>query len=173
MITKQEKIDAIYNKIANKDLSFGCRIMLKNQEIVMENQPVEYGTLENYEVVWSIIGRYWTLYWWWVTVEIEKIYFNDSFYSEEEVSDGFKEEFSFNEDDEEKDWNLEIIGHPVMIGDVIDYINEDIYPGAGYDQVFYHSWESVVDVVNLWGEKRKPIEDQSDGCINFIYSLIS
>jgi hypothetical protein len=36
-------------------------------------------------------------------VEIEKIYFNDSFYSEEEVSDGFKEEFSFDEDNEEKD----------------------------------------------------------------------
>lgn len=51
MLTQQEKIKTIYEKIANKDLSFGCRIMLKNQEIVMENQPVEYGTLEHYEVV--------------------------------------------------------------------------------------------------------------------------
>ena len=49
--SRQEMIDAIYNKIARKDLNFGCRIMLKNQEIVMENQPVEYGTLENYEVM--------------------------------------------------------------------------------------------------------------------------
>lgn len=68
---------------------------------------------------------------------------------------------------------MEIIGHPVMIGDVIDYINEDISMGAGYDQVFYHSWESVVDTIKLWEEKRKPIEEQSDKCINFIYSLIS
>jgi|GEM_PF-3479214 hypothetical protein len=51
MTTRDQKINSIYEKIANKDLSFGCRIMLKNQEIVMENQPVEYGTLENYEVV--------------------------------------------------------------------------------------------------------------------------
>ena len=50
MKTKQEKIDAIYEKIANKDLSFGCRIMLKNQEIVMDYPLVEGGTLENYEV---------------------------------------------------------------------------------------------------------------------------
>lgn len=157
MKTKQEKIDAIYEKIANKDLSFGCRIMLKNQEIVMENQPVEYGTLENYEVVWSIIGRYWTLYWWWVTVEIEKIYFNDSFYSEEEVSDGFKEEFSFDEDNEEKDWNLEIIGHPVMIGDVMEYF---------YGSVRFSEWWKC------WRKLTKPVEEQSDECIDFIYNLI-
>lgn len=157
MKTKQEKIDAIYEKIANKDLSFGCRIMLKNQEIVMENQPVEYGTLENYEVVWSIIGRYWTLYWWWVTVEIEKIYFNDSFYSEEEVSDGFKEEFSFDEDNEEKDWNLEIIGHPVMISDVMEYF---------YGSVRFSEWWKC------WRKLTKPVEEQSDECIDFIYNLI-
>ena len=157
MKTKQEKIDAIYEKIANKDLSFGCRIMLKNQEIVMENQPVEYGTLENYEVVWSIIGRYWTLYWWWITMEIEKIYFNDSFYSEEEVSDGFKEEFSFDEDNEEKDWNLEIIGHPVMLGDVMEYF---------YGSVRFSEWWKC------WRKLTKPIEDQSDDCIDFIYNLI-
>lgn len=186
MKTKQEKIDAIYEKIANKDLSFGCRIMLKNQEIVMENQPVEYGTLENYEVVWSIIGRYWTLYWWWITMEIEKIYFNDSFYSEEEVSDGFKEEFSFDEDNEEKDWNLEIIGHPVMIGDVLDFIEKNTQ-GVEPEQT---KWEGVIKIqlwcsrgkaieiftghiIFVWQNKRLPIEDQSDECIDFVYSLIS
>lgn len=158
MLTQQEKIKTIYEKIANKNLSFGCRIMLKNQEIVMENQPVEYGTLEHYEVVWSIIGRYWTLYWWWVTVEIEKIYFNDSFYSEEEVSDGFKEEFSFNEDDEEKDWNLEIIRHPVMLGDVMEYF---------YGSIRFSEWGKC------WRKLTKPIEDQSTECIDFVYDLIS
>lgn len=180
--SRQEMIDAIYEKIANKDLSFGCRIMLKNQEIVMENQPVEYGTLENYEVVWSIIGRYWTLHWWRVTVEIEKIYFNDSFYSEEEVSDGFKEEFSFNEDDEEKDWNLEIIGHPVMIGDVMDYIEN-----ITLDKIYSYIWvkkeeipdlilqktkDAMMKIFPLWKQKRLPIEDQPDECIDFIYNLI-
>ena len=182
MLTKQQKIDAIYAKIANKDLGFGCRIMLKNQEIVMENQPVEYGTLENYEVIWDIIGRYWTLYWWLITMEIEKIYFNDSFYSEEEVSEGFKEEFSFDEDNEEKDWNLEIIGHPVMIGDVMDYIEN-----ITLDKIYSYIWvkkeeipdlilqktkDAMMKIFPFWKQKRKPIEEQSDDCIDFIYNLI-
>ena len=185
-MNRQQKIDTIYEKIANKDLSFGCRIMLKNQEIVMENQPVEYGTLENYEVVWSIIGRYWTLYWWWITMEIEKIYFNDSFYSEEEVSDGFKEEFSFDEDNEEKDWNLEIIGHPVMIGDVMDFFEEHSETDEGtvtqWDGVktikMWCTKEKKIEILNynlflVWKKKRNPIEEQSNECIDFIYNLIS
>lgn len=185
MLTKEQKINTIYNKIARKDLSFGCRIMLKNQEIVMENQPVEYGTLENYEVMWDIIGRYWTpLYWWWITMEIEKIYFNDSFYSEEEVSDSFKEEFSFNEDDEEKDWNLEIIGHPVMIGDVISWIEnkwENKFPyqesaeeaGKLYSHMRDYFNNHISQLLNLWTKKQLSIEEQSNECIDFIYNLIS
>lgn len=29
MTTKQQKIDAIYEKIANKELSFGCRLIVE------------------------------------------------------------------------------------------------------------------------------------------------
>ena len=126
-ITKQEKIDAIYEKIANKELTFWCKILLES--------PSD----------WRIE---------------EDIVISDKYNSSSVRWRQYRLIL--------KDYIKEIIGNPVMIGDVLDYINEDIYPGAGYDEVFYHSWESVVDVVNLWGEKRKPIEDQSDGCINFI-----
>ncbi len=37
MITKEQKIDAIYKKIANKDLNFGCRILFKDQELDYES----------------------------------------------------------------------------------------------------------------------------------------
>lgn len=125
-ITKQEKIDIIYKKIARKDIDLWCKIKLKTGVI---NTAV-------WKPAWSLI--------------------NCLFFRQIRLD------------------NIgEIIGHPVMIGDVIDYINEDISMGAGYDQVFYHSWESVVDTIKLWEEKRKPIEEQSDKCINFIYSLIS
>jgi hypothetical protein len=34
MITKEEKIKAIYEKIANKELNFGCKIELFDNSIV-------------------------------------------------------------------------------------------------------------------------------------------
>lgn len=130
-ITKQEKIDAIYEKIANKELTFWCKILLES--------PSD----------WRIE---------------EDIVISDKYNSSSVRWRQYRLIL--------KDYIKEIIGNPVMIGDVLDYINEDIYPGAGYDEVFYHSWESVVDTIKLWEEKRKPIEDQSDDCIDFIYDLI-
>ena len=53
---------------------------------------------------------------------------------------------------------MEIIGHPVMLGDVMEYF---------YGSVRFSEWGKC------WRKLTKPIEDQSDGCINFIYSLIS
>lgn len=128
----KEKIDFIYEKIARKDLSFGCRFQGEKSSYVIQDP-------------------HWCFVWWdwWI--------YNDR--CDTELNTQIKVE--------------KIIGHPVMIGDVIDYINEDIFLGAGYDEVFYHSWESVVDVISLWEEKRKPIEEQDDECVNFIFNLIS
>lgn len=36
MLTIQQKIDAIYEKIANKELSFGCRFKVENFNICYE-----------------------------------------------------------------------------------------------------------------------------------------
>lgn len=52
----------------------------------------------------------------------------------------------------------EIIGHPVMLGDVMEYF---------YGSVRFSEWWKC------WRKLTKPVEEQSDGCINFIYSLIS
>lgn len=137
-MNRQQKIDAINDVIARKDLNFGCKTFHK--------------------VDWkrSFKARI-------ITDKIEKDY--GTFYR---VKLDSENSVTWLQEKE-----MEIIGHPVMLGDVIDYINEDIYPGAGYDHVFYHSWESVVDVVNLWEEKRKPIEDQPDDCIDYVYKLTS
>lgn len=164
MLTKQQKIDAIYEKIARKDLTFWCRIILKNQAIVLESlSAIESNCMDYYDVGWAIIGRYWTKTIWWITMEIEKIYFDEPSYNEEEVSNDFKEEFVFDENNEEKDWNLEIIGHPVMIGDVMNHL--EIFSKNKIIDVWY--------VIKHWMIKTMPIEDQSDECIDFIYSLIS
>lgn len=182
-MNREQKIEAIYEKIARKDLSFGCKIFLKNQEIVMENQPVEYGTLESYEVMWFIIGRYWTQTYWWTTMEIEKIYFNEPFYNEEEVANDFKQDFYFDENNEEKNWDLEIIGHPVMIWDLLDWIEND-YLWFAKNKTQLNSLEMNMFIAKTkdfnpshifekWEQKRLPLEEQSDECVDFVYDLIS
>ena len=57
-----------------------------------------------------------------------------------------------------------------MIGDVLDWIEKKIW-------ISNHEYEEfVINEVNttvlLRWEYLKPIEDQSDDCINYIYSII-
>ena len=64
----------------------------------------------------------------------------------------------------------EIIWHPVMIGDVLNWIDNKMWiSNQEYE-------EFVINEVNmailLWGEYLKPIDKQSDRCVDFIYSLI-
>ena len=66
----------------------------------------------------------------------------------------------------------EIIWHPVMIGDVIDYI-EPYWKGYAQDVRFSKERKRKIDIALLqWDKKREPIEAQSDECIDYVYSLI-
>lgn len=70
------------------------------------------------------------------------------------------------------DWYYEFIWHPVMIGDVIDYI-EPYWKGYAQDVRFDRERKRKIDIALLqWDKKREPIEKQSDECIDYIYSLI-
>ena len=51
--------------------------------------------------------------------------------------------------------------HPVMIWDVLDYYRGESWVNVG-----------VLTILEKWNYKRKPIEEQSDECIEFIYNLI-
>jgi len=81
----------------------------------------------------------------------------------------------------------EVIWHPVMIGDALDWIenkkfNVDTpivwfwFDDEDYDdetklfliQIYYSE-----KVCSLWEHKRKSIEEQSNGLVDFIYGLIS
>lgn len=176
-MNRQEKIDAIYEKIADKTLSFGCKISLENKEIIMETDPYEGHYSEYYEANGVITWRYWTETIEWTTLQIEKIYFYEPFYNEKDVSGAFAEEFVFDEEYEAENNNLKIIWHPVMIWDVMDYIEnnwfeddfEKIY-GVEYTPVWKINLPN--NLFNIWDEKRKPIEDQSDECVDFVYNLI-
>lgn len=67
-------------------------------------------------------------------------------------------------------YSPKIIWHPVMIGDVLDWIDKKIW-------ISNHEYEEFVIsevnmVVLLWDKYLEPIEKQSDECIDYIYSLI-
>ncbi len=117
-MTKQEKINAIYEKIADKTLSFGCRVIFR-ENIKKEYLPYESIMVDdrkNYD-------------WWVLFTDILNKYIDKK-----------------------------IIWHPVMIWDVLDYLK--------WQPEYYNIWY-------WWKNKRKPIEDQSDKCIDYIYNLIS
>lgn len=70
-----------------------------------------------------------------------------------------------------KEKEYEIIWHQVMLWDVLDWIEQK---NTEPNQLIW--WYSVGDINlnlrHLRTNKRKPIDDQSDECIDFIYSLI-
>ena len=67
----------------------------------------------------------------------------------------------------------EIIWHPVMIGDVIDWIEPYWALFAQSLNLSNERQRKIKFVLVQWHKKREPIEMQSDECIDFVYSLIS
>ena len=60
------------------------------------------------------------------------------------------------------DYRFQVIGHPIMIGDVLDWIGKDKIT----------SLNMYLNFIDERKEKREPIDAQSDKVISFIYSLI-
>lgn len=60
---------------------------------------------------------------------------------------------------------MEIIWHPVMIWDVLDWMEQRVT-----DVVWMPLFMWIMQ--STWKHKRKPIEDQSEECITYIYNLI-
>ena len=118
-MTREEKIEAIYEAMANKKRTFGCRCRRNDGEDVIfirENKTWSYLSIrENEEFTVSL---------WYVP---------------------------------------EIIWHPVMMWDVLNYCSSYI---SDWDD----SVDSQIDLLSYWGDYRLPIEDQPEECIDFVHS---
>lgn len=138
-MTREEKIKAIYKEMANKELTFGCKVKFSKW-------------------IYSIIDR-------------ENVWFLDSYKG---VDWNIRNTIVIEDGVNSRCYSIEeIIGHPVMIGDVIDWI-EPYWKGYAQDVKFSQERKRKIDIVLLqWDKKREPIEAQSDECIDFIYSLIA
>jgi hypothetical protein len=58
-----------------------------------------------------------------------------------------------------------------MIWDVLDCIEENDI--SKYRKVNWHTYSSIDDIVDMWEYKRKPIEEQNEECIDYIFDLIN
>lgn len=122
---KEEKIKAIYDKIADKTLSFGCEVNYNNPEWVKHFYVWEW------DFWWMLLWKETTIEW----------YRSCSIETEE--------------------WeDIENIWHPVMIWRC-DLLIEK-WPD------YFDEWILILD---LWEDKDKPIENQSERCIDHIYNL--
>lgn len=77
-----------------------------------------------------------------------------------------------------KQWRIKIIWHPVMIWDVLDYIDRNLFRNPSkYEWVFEIDIKArekcITSLYNyfIWNYK-KPIEKLDDNAIEFIYNLI-
>lgn len=122
-MTKEQKLDAIYEAMADKTLSQWCIVLY-------DEMP---------HLVWDMILT-----------------------SDDEIA-----ELEPIESIIESEW-YDIIGHPVRIGDVLDWYNENnpehLWCGNGKI-----NWEVIC---REWSNLRLPINEQSESCISFVYSLI-
>lgn len=161
-MTRDEKIQAIYEKIANKELTFWCRVNTEYWRIV---SIVEETADERWYIVVS----------------------EESLYNDEDIGAYYCWlRVRWLEDMESIDV-AKIIWHTVMIGDVIDWIEKkefDIHKPIPW--FWFEEDEEISDrskllliqdyyvdnIISYWDTKREPVEAQSDECIDFIYSLI-
>lgn len=158
-MTRQEKIDKIYEVIADKTLSFGCKV-----KFLMKWQlPNEDSSWYNEEMIYA------------------SMYEGLGMISE----DGDTYELDTNEDwhlfpkylcDFEA-WEVQSIWHPVMIWDVMDRVENNVSfviywnnPNmVTYDQDLSEIYENFEESYEY---KREPIENQAEECIDYVLSLI-
>lgn len=120
-MTKQEKLNAIYEAMADKTLSYGCTVKTSDWRV---------------RFIWNAGANVDIVYfgWCWCCEESDEV------------------------------WDYTIIWHPVRIGDVLDY----------WDTIAYlYPERTEYTILYKWGNKRLPIDEQSDECIDYVYSLIS
>lgn len=129
-ITKEKMLEVIYEKIADKTLSFGCKVEIEYDQ--------DHHCYSDY-------------------VNIDK----NTYWKQDEYGSDIEKAEDYEIDKDRTIW------HPVLIWDVLDYKDYDIKSWNDDD------WDLIKNIIYFWKEKRKPIENQSEECIEYIYNLIN
>lgn len=147
-MNKIEKIDRIYEVVANKELSFGCKVKyfyINNGNPDGEEEFLYMGYWE------GMNGRH-----------------KHHFLSLEDNIKSVIDLWDLN-----KNW--EIIGHSVMIGDILKYIDEHHnWINKGYwksRDMEKHNFMICAIYMFMW-KYTEPIEKQKEDTIDYIYNLL-
>lgn len=150
-MTREEKIVAIYKEMANKEASFGCRY-----KFIKKYQYCDWAWFEPWDII-TLCKR-------------------DAKYEDSFLTTFFRDIALIKKNVYDY---VEIIWHPVMIGDVLDRYrtnNNDykVWEIDPYDLKSYSAFQEydIKRLLNLWTGKRTLIDEQSDECIDFVHSLI-
>lgn len=157
VMTREEKLAAIYKEMANKERSIGCKINVKYRAYYHWETGGEVSySKEDDLIVWVD----------WVARN------GDIDLSKSDLSEADPNWYI-----EELETLVEIIWHPVMIGDVLRQIrllagyalDNDLIKKSDFGNVIaQHNYR----ITQIWENFRESIEDQSDECIDYVYSLI-
>lgn len=145
--TRDEMITKIYESMARKDLSFGCRLKYgKENALYLHRESGNHYIKWEKELIVQKINIVKKIRWKSLEdkdLKIDKIYSISKY----------------------------IIWHPVMIGDVMKWFIEKFWKYSDdYDMNISHN---LIDLIHVWSVFDKPLEEQSDDCIRFIYDLMS
>ena len=148
-MTRTEKISAIYAEMANKEETFWCKVLVDTQKRFGNRLESESGIED------TIIGKIRD------PDDFRKFNLEDNWPS--------YDDWQYNNIDEEEFTCItEVIWHPVMIWDVIDWIHP-YWTGCAQDERFANERKRKINLVLLqWDKKRESIESQSDECIDYI-----
>ena len=143
-MTREQKIEAIYKEMANKEASFGCRY-----KFIKKYQYCDWAWFEPWDII-TLCKR-------------------DAKYEDSFLTTFFRDIALIKKDVYDY---VEIIWHPVMIGDVLDWI-EPYWSGYVQSVEFTDRRRRKMNLVLLQRDnKRLPIDEQSDECIDYVYGLI-
>lgn len=142
-MTKEEKIKAIYEEMANKNFTLWCKINVKYRAYYHWETGGEVSySKEDDLIVWVD----------WIASNGD-IELNESEFSEADP----------NWYIEDLEILVKIIWHPVMLGTIFEWYSKSRW--------FINS-QFITKLIDKWTGYDKPIDDQSDECIDYVYSLI-
>lgn len=148
-MTREQKLEAIYEEMANKEASFGCRY-----KFIKKYQYCDWAWFEPWDII-TLCKR-------------------DAKYEDSFLTTFFRDIALIKKDVYDY---VEIIWHPVMIGDVLRQIrllagyalDNDLIKKSDFGNVIaQHNYR----ITQIWEDFREPIDTQSDECIDYVYSLI-
>ena len=143
-MTREEKLEVIYKEMANKEASFGCRY-----KFIKKYQYCDWAWFEPWDII-TLCKR-------------------DAKYEDSFLTTFFRDIALIKKDVYDY---VKIIWHPVMIGDVLDWI-EPYWSGYVQSVEFTDRRRRKMNLVLLQRDnKRLPIDEQSDECIDYVYGLI-